>query len=545
MTFASCTSCIRSNNPQGEELLNDPSFNKGSAFNEQERKEFALNGLLPSRVHSLDEQVERAYDQFQDRSTAIGKNTFMTSMKEQNEVLYFKLIQMHLKEMFPIIYTPTEGDAIANYSRLFRKPEGCFLTIDKPDDIESILDRRASPDDIDIIAVSDGEQILGIGDQGVGGILISIAKLVIYTLCAGIHPSRTLPVILDTGTDNHSLLNDELYLGLQRPRIRGEEYDAFVDRFISAARKRYPKALIHFEDFGLPNARRILDQHSDKIPCFNDDVQGTGCVTLAALYAACKVANLSLADLRVVMYGSGTAGTGIADQITDAMALESGKSKDQARKQIYCFDKPGILLASMKDDLTPAQHPYARVDSEWPSKEDNKSLLSIVKQVKPHVLIGTSTKPKSFTKDIVQEMASHVDRPIIFPLSNPTRLHEGEPNPSPSTPTPTPQTPKLTHPPLSRPQRPLPVDQPHRTNRDRLALPTPTTPQQPHAPNRRMQQQHLLPRHRARRRALWREANNALDARGSDQSARGAGAGAAGPGRGTFAECGGGEGGEC
>lgn len=407
-------------------MLNDPSFNKGSAFSEQERKEFAINGLMPSRVQSLDDQVQRAYEQFQDRSTSIGKNTFMTSMKEQNEVLYYKLIETHLKEMFPIIYTPTEGDAIANYSRLFRKPEGCFLTIEQPDEIESILDRRAAAEDIDIIVVSDGEQILGIGDQGVGGVLISIAKLVIYTLCAGIHPSRTLPIVLDCGTDNHELLNDELYLGLQRPRVRGEEYDAFVDRFINAARKRYPRALIHFEDFGLPNARRILDQHSDKIPCFNDDVQGTGCVTLAALYSAAKVAKLSMGDMRVVMYGSGTAGTGIADQIADAIALESGKSNDEAKKQIYCVDKPGILLASMKDDLTPAQHPYARSDEEWPNKEDNKSLLSIVKQVKPHVLIGTSTRPKSFTKEIVQEMASHVDRPIIFPLSNPTRLHEGK-----------------------------------------------------------------------------------------------------------------------
>ena len=411
---------------QGQALMTTPYLNKGTAFTDAERKEFKLNGLLPSRVNSLDEQVQRAYDQYQDRSTAIGKNTFMTSMKEQNEVLYYRLIQDHLKEMFPIIYTPTEGDAIANYSRLFRRPEGCFLTIDRPDEIQEILNRFGEADDIDIIAVSDGEQILGIGDQGVGGILISIAKLVIYTLCAGIHPNRVLPVVLDVGTDNHELLNDELYLGHKRPRTRGEEYDAFVDRFVEAAKKKYPKAYIHFEDFGLANARRILDKYTPQIACFNDDVQGTGCVTLAALYAACHVAKTKMGDLRVVMYGSGTAGTGIADQISDAIAVESGKSKEEALKQIYCVDKPGILLQSMKDDLTPAQHPYARPDKDFDGV-DGKSLHEIVKHVKPHVLIGTSTKPKSFTREVVQEMAKHVDRPIIFPLSNPTRLHEADP----------------------------------------------------------------------------------------------------------------------
>ncbi|EMC99463.1 hypothetical protein BAUCODRAFT_63154 [Baudoinia panamericana UAMH 10762] len=410
----------------GSSLLQTPYLNKGSAFPESERKEFNLTGLLPSRVNTLEEQCERAYDQYQARSTAIGKNTFMTSMKEQNEVLYYALIQQHLKEMFPVIYTPTEGEAIQDYSRLFRKPEGCFLSIDRPHEIEEALDRWGLSEDIDLIVCSDGEQILGIGDQGVGGILISIAKLVIYTLCAGIHPSRTLPVILDVGTDNHELLNDELYLGLQRPRIRGEEYDRFVDRFIHACRKRFPRAYIHFEDFGLPNARRILDKYTPEIACFNDDVQGTGCVTLAAIYAAIHVANLKMQDLRVVMFGSGTAGTGIADQIRDAIAVESDKTKEEAIKQIWCVDKPGLLLQGMKDDLTPAQHPYAKPDNEWESVE-HKSLLDIVKAVKPHVLIGTSTKPKTFTKEVVQEMARHVERPIIFPLSNPTRLHEADP----------------------------------------------------------------------------------------------------------------------
>jgi len=267
---------------------------------------------------------------------------------------------------------------------------------------------------------------IGIGDQGVGAILISVAKLVIYTLCAGIHPNRTLPVVLDVGTDSIELLNDDLYLGLRRPRIRGEEYDAFIDRFLHAARKRFPKAYIHFEDFGLLNARRILDKYNHKIACFNDDVQGTGCVTLAALFAAVHIAKYKMQDLRVVIFGAGSAGMGIADQIRDAIAVESGKSKEEATRQFWCVDKPGLLFQSMNDDLTPAQHDYARPDSEWQDKT-KAALLDVVKNVKPHVLIGTSTKPKTFTKEIVQEMAKHVERPIIFPLSNPTRLHEADP----------------------------------------------------------------------------------------------------------------------
>ena len=410
----------------GTALLRTPYLNKGSAFTEQERNEFELHGILPSKVNSLQEQVSRAYDQYNTHQTALGKNTFMTSMKEQNEVLYYRLIQDHLKEMFPIIYTPTEGDAIADYSRLFRRPEGCFLNISEPDRIEEALDRYGPAEYIDIIACSDGEQILGIGDQGAGAILISIAKLVLYTLCAGIHPNRVLPVGLDVGTDNQELLTDDLYLGVHRPRVRGEEYDAFIDRFVQACQKRYPKAYIHFEDFGLQNARRILDKYTAQIACFNDDVQGTGAVTLAAIYAAIHVAKLKIGELRVVVFGAGSAGTGIADQIRDAISVESQTSKEEAANQIWCVDKPGLLLQSMNDDLTFAQHPYAKDDSQW-EDASKKSLLDVIKVVKPHVLIGTSTKPRSFTKEIVQEMAKHVDRPIIFPLSNPTRLHEADP----------------------------------------------------------------------------------------------------------------------
>ena len=328
--------------------------------------------------------------------------------------------------MFPIIYTPTEGKAIADYSRQFRRPEGCFLNVNEPDMIEQQIDHFGGPDDIDIIVISDGEQILGIGDQGVGGILISVAKLVIYSLCAGIHPHRTMPVVLDCGTDNKELLEDDLYLGNKHERVRGEKYDKFVDHFVEAARKRYPKAYIHFEDFGLPNARRILDKYTSRIACFNDDVQGTGCVTLAAIYAALHVTKMHIKDTRILLFGAGTAGTGIGDQIADAIAVESEKSSEEARKQIWCVDKQGLLLESHKEKLTPAQHPYAKPDSEWKDKQHD-NLLEVIKQVKPHILIGTSTKPKAFTEEAIKEMAKHVDRPIIFPLSNPTKLHEADP----------------------------------------------------------------------------------------------------------------------
>ena len=267
---------------------------------------------------------------------------------------------------------------------------------------------------------------MGIGDQGVGGILISVAKLVLTTVCAGIHPGRTLPVVLDTGTDNEELLKDDLYLGLKRPRVRGPEYESFVDNFVKSAQKLYPKAYIHFEDFGLSHARMILDRYRDEIPCFNDDIQGTGVVTLAGIMAGLHVSGAKFKDLRMVVFGSGSAGTGIAEQVRDAIAADTGCSKEEAGKQIWCVDKPGLLLKSQERNLTPAQHPFARDDSEWEGK-GTKSLLDVIREVKPNVLIGTSTKPKSFTKEVVQEMAKHVERPIIFPLSNPTKLHEADP----------------------------------------------------------------------------------------------------------------------
>ncbi|KAJ5184159.1 hypothetical protein N7492_001775 [Penicillium capsulatum] len=407
-------------------LLQSSQFNKGSAFPYEERTAFNLHGLLPPNIQSLDDQVQRAYQQYSSRQDDLAKNTFLASMKSQNEVLYYKLVQSHLKEMFGVIYTPTEGDAIQNYSRLFRKPEGCFLDIRNPDRMEAYLSHFGTGDDVDYIVVSDGEEILGIGDQGVGAILISVAKLVITTLCAGIHPARQLPVVLDCGTNNEDLLRDELYLGLRQRRVAGKEYDEFIEHFVHAARKRFPHAYIHFEDFGLHNARRILDKYQTQIPCFNDDIQGTGCVTLAAMMAALHVSSVKLKDVRVVIFGAGTAGTGIADQIADTIATEAQRSKSEASKQIWCLDKPGLLVQSL-EGLTTGQEPFARNDEEWP-ENTGRDLLAVVKHVKPHVLIGTSTKPKAFTEEIIREMAQHVERPIIFPLSNPTRLHEAQPD---------------------------------------------------------------------------------------------------------------------
>ncbi|KFA48962.1 hypothetical protein S40293_02503 [Stachybotrys chartarum IBT 40293] len=398
----------------GDALLNTAYLNKGSAFPPEERRQFNLTSLLPQSVQTLEQQTKRAYEQYSTRDDDLAKNTFLTSLK---------LLQEHMKEMFSIVYTPTEGDAIQNYSSLFRRPEGCFLNINDQDRVLNDLSQWGQAEDIDYIVVTDGEEILGIGDQGVGGILISVAKLVLTTLCAGIHPNRVLPVVLDCGTDNEDLLNDDLYLGLRQKRIRGEQYDKFVDTFVHSARKLYPRAYIHFEDFGLSNARRFLEKYRPQIPCFNDDVQGTGCVTLAAIKAALHANKEKLSDIRMVIFGAGSAGVGIADQVRSAIATEGNISEQEAAKQIWLIDKPGLLTT--KSDINDAQKDYVKDGEEWQGKDID--LLAVVKDVRPNVLIGTSTVPGAFTEEIVKAMQEHAPRPIIFPLSNPTRLHEAKP----------------------------------------------------------------------------------------------------------------------
>lgn len=409
---------------KGKALLVTPQFNKGSAFSQNERNIFELHGLLPSASQSLQQQVRRAKVQYDSKNGALGKNTFMASLKDQNQVLYFRLLTENIKEMFPIVYTPTEGEAIEEYSHIFRRPDGCFLSVDEPDQVEERLTNWGTRDDIDYIVVSDGEEILGIGDQGVGGIGISSAKLVLMTLCAGLYPNRAIPVVLDVGTNSRRLLEDDLYLGLKRNRASGEEYDKFLDRFVQSVKKLFPNALLHFEDFGVENAWRLLSKYRPQLACFNDDIQGTAAVTLAALTAALQLQHKSLGDARILIYGAGSAGCGIADGIKAAMVVDSVSEK-RATQQFWLVDKQGLLSDNMTN-LSHGQRTFARPAAEIP--QPLKNLVEIVTHVKPDVLIGCSTQAKAFTEQVVREMAKHVDRPVILPLSNPTKLHEAIPS---------------------------------------------------------------------------------------------------------------------
>lgn len=407
------------------QLLNSPLFNKGSGFTQEEREAFNLDALLPPQVNSLDEQVERAYKQLCYLKTPLAKNDFMTSMRVQNKVLFFALVRRHIRELVPIIYTPTEGDAIAAYSHRFRRPEGIFLDITEPDSVERRMSVYGEDKDVDYIVVSDSEGILGIGDQGIGGIRIAISKLALMTLCAGIHPGRVMPVCLDVGTNNKKLARDELYMGNRFARVRGKQYDDLVEKFIQSVKKRFPNAVLHFEDFGVKNARRILDKYRTELSCFNDDIQGTGAVVMASLLAALKHTKRDLNDIKVLVYGAGSAGLGIADQIVNHMVTH-GLSKEEARSKIYLMDRRGLILSSLEATSTQAQHVYAKSDEEW-ADSNTKSLLDVVAKVQPTCLIGCSTQAGAFNKSIVQEMYKHNPRPIIFPLSNPTRLHEAVP----------------------------------------------------------------------------------------------------------------------
>lgn len=407
----------------GFQLLNSPIFNKGSAFSVEEKEAFGLEGLLPSRVNTLDEQVDRAYAQFQYLQTPLAKNDFCTSLRIQNKVLYYELIRRHIREMLPIIYTPTEGDAIAAYSHRFRKPEGCFLDITDPDSIDDRLSAYGHDKDIDYVVVSDGEGILGIGDQGVGGIRIAIAKLGLMTLCGGIHPGRVLPVVLDAGTNNKELQEDELYMGNKFPRVRGEQYWDFVDKFIMALKKRFPSAVLHYEDFGVTTGRTMLHKYRQAIPSFNDDIQGTGAVVMASMTAALQFSNRNLLDTRVLVYGAGSAGIGISDQIVNHM-VSHGSTVEDACKRITIMDRRGVVLESF--DKSEGQVRYADPDALWEGV-DTTNLQDVVAKFQPTVLVGCSTQAGAFTEKVIKEMYKHNPQPIVFPLSNPTRLHEAFP----------------------------------------------------------------------------------------------------------------------
>ncbi|WP_141538203.1 oxaloacetate-decarboxylating malate dehydrogenase [Bacillus cereus] len=413
---------------RGAEVLSTPLLNKGVAFTQNEREELGLKGLLPPAVLTLEEQARRAYEQFSSQPDDLLKNVYLTALHDRNEVLFYRILTDHLREMLPIVYTPTVGVAIQRYSHEYRKPRGVYLSINDPSGIEEAFTNiGATAENIDLVVVTDGEGILGIGDWGVGGINIAIGKLAVYTAAVGIDPSRVLPVILDVGTNREELLNNPFYIGNRHPRITGEAYDEFIDTFVQAVNKQYPKALLHWEDFSSRNARKILDKYRHDVCTFNDDIQGTGAVSLAAVLSAVKASGVPLSEHRVVVFGAGTAGIGIADQVRDAM-VRVGVSEEESYKRFWCIDRNGLVTDNM-EDLLDFQIPYARKEaevSEW-KENDVIGLAEVVKHVKPTILIGTSTVAGAFKEEIIKEMASHVERPIILPMSNPTPLAEAKP----------------------------------------------------------------------------------------------------------------------
>ena len=417
---------------RGRAVLTDPMTNRGTAFTMEERDLLGLHGLVPPGSTTLENQTRRVYEQFRDTSTMLGKFLTLNALRDRNEVLFYHLLTANLEEMLPVIYTPTIGEAIERFSHTYNRPRGVFLSVDHPEQIrESLSNYGLGADDVDLVCVTDSEGILGIGDQGIGGIQIAIGKLSVYTAAAGIHPRRTIPVVLDVGTDNLGLLSNDLYLGERHSRVRGERYDEFIAEFVDAVTELFPHAMIHWEDVGTANAHRILTKYADEVCTFNDDIQGTAAVVLAAILAAVDVTGIDLDDHRIVVFGAGSAGIGIADLIRDTM-LRTGRQETEA--EAYARFWPiGIqgLYVDGDDTLLDFQQPYARTPEEVADWELEKpgyiGLLDVVRHVKPTILIGTSTRGGAFTKEIVEEMHRHCARPIIFPLSNPTSRAEATP----------------------------------------------------------------------------------------------------------------------
>lgn len=415
-------------NLTGKPLLTTPQVNKGTAFTQEERETFGLLGKLPATIETLEIQVQRAYHQFLGYSSALQKNNYLRALHDTNEVLFYKLVSQYLTEMMPLIYTPTVGTAVTEFSHEFRQTRGIYLAYPDRAHLQEILHNRSNPK-IDLIVVTDGEGVLGIGDQGIGGMAIPIAKLMVYTLCGGIDPARTLAIQLDVGTNNETLLADPLYLGWRQPRLQGAAYDAFIEQFVTAVGEAFPQVFLHWEDFGRETARRNLERYQAQLCTFNDDIQGTGAVTLAALLAAIDASGIPLLQHRIVVFGAGTAGIGITDQICAAL-VRQGLPLAQARKAFWLIDKQGLLLDDMSD-LTQGQQPYARSAKEcanWPRSSGNEiSLLDTLKMIRPTILIGCSARAGAFTKELIQEMAYYIDRPIILPLSNPNEYCEATP----------------------------------------------------------------------------------------------------------------------
>mgnify|MGYP000370761243 FL=1 len=417
----------------GPSLLETPLLNKGSAFDEEERTNFNLMGLLPPRYETIDEQVDRAYMQYSKFQTDLNKHIYLRAIHDNNETLFFKLVQANLAEMMPIIYTPTVGDACEQFSDIYRSSRGLFISYEDRHHMDDIL-RNATKNKIKVIVVTDGERILGLGDQGIGGMGIPIGKLSLYTACGGISPAYTLPVMLDVGTNNEKLLNDPMYMGRRHKRINQEEYNEFVDMFIQAVKRRWPHVLLQFEDFAQPNATPLLTKYRDEICCFNDDIQGTASVTVGTLLAACRIKGRQLdkdtllSQQKVVFVGSGSAGCGIAEQIIAQMVSE-GISEHQARSQIYMVDRFGLLTDGMAD-LRDFQQKLVQSPNgiiAWQVSGKYATLVEVMENAQPDILIGVSGVPGLFTEQVIKTMKSNCPVPIIFPLSNPIKQVEATP----------------------------------------------------------------------------------------------------------------------
>lgn len=415
----------------GQEILETPFLNKGSAFSLDERAALGLHGLLPAAVTTIEVQAARSYSQYCHQSDDLAKHLFLSALHDRNEVLYYRVLGEHLPEMLPIVYTPTVGEAIERYSHEFQRPRGVYLCIDDLNGIDAAFDNfGAAADEIDLIVATDAEQILGIGDWGVGGIAISIGKLAVYTAAAGIDPTRVIPVMLDVGTDRDTLLTYPAYMGARHSRVCGQQYDEFIDAYVRCATSHFPNALLHWEDFGAGNARRILVRYRAAVPTFNDDMQGTGAVVLGGVLAATRAAQIPLVEQRVVVFGAGTAGIGIADFISTAM-VRDGLDAEDARRRLWCLGSHGLLVDGMNAGMRDFQGAYARDPAEvgtWQSRGDRIDLLEVVRRVEPTLLIGCAAQPGAFTEVVVRAMAAHAARPIIFALSNPTSLSEAAPS---------------------------------------------------------------------------------------------------------------------
>jgi malate dehydrogenase (oxaloacetate-decarboxylating) len=411
------------------DLLDTPVWNKGTAFDDHERVALGLHGLLPPQVESLREQSVRAYEAFNTKKTDLGRHVYLRQLQDSNETLFYRLMFDHIEEMMPIVYTPTVGLACQQFSHIYRRPRGLFVSYPLRDSIVEVLRNRPNPE-VDVIVVTDGERILGLGDQGVGGLGIPIGKLSLYSLIGGIHPSRTLPIVLDVGTNNEERLNDPEYLGWRHERVRGQEYLDFVDRFVQAVKQELPHTCLQWEDFATPNARPLLVRYQKELLTFNDDVQGTAAVVLGAVAGASKVARKSFKEHQIVFVGAGSAAIGVADYLRVAV-VEEGLSENEARARFWIVDKDG-LLDSDRRDLSDEQKSYARARNEiadWPRNQHGQvGLAEVISKVDATVLIGLSTVKGIFTESIVREMARKTERPIIFPLSNPTSRSEAEPS---------------------------------------------------------------------------------------------------------------------